>query len=115
MKNLVSSQMASLEERVINTMLARIRVRRDVPSSLHCDLRVHSSVGGAPVRLREALFSDFRDVAELKRRCGLLPDSFQNWERLWRRNPALRQVPFERPMVGFWKLKGGWLVTWGTF
>jgi len=106
MKNLVSSQMASLEERVINTMLARIRVRRGVPFNLHHDVRLHSSVGRAPVRLREALFSDFKDVTELKCRCGLLPDSLQNWERLWRHNPALQQGSFERPIGWVLEVEG---------
>lgn len=41
--------------------------------------------------IREASFSDFSAVAAVKKRGGLLADSFENWERLWRYNPALRE------------------------
>lgn len=52
----------------------------------------------APAKIREAQFSDFNAVAELKLRWGANPDSPENWERLWRRNPALVESKFERPI-----------------
>ena len=83
-----------------------IRARRKAPSVLDSGLRVSTSVAVAPVRLREVLFSDFNAVAELKRSWGLTPDSPENWERLWRNNPALRQVEFERPMGWVLEVEG---------
>jgi len=41
------------------------------------------------VRLRQAEFSDFEDVAALKDRFGLGKDTQENWCRLWRQNPAM--------------------------
>ncbi len=89
--------MGFLEKRIIET-IATVRTCRKTPVRLRCDLPVHASEAAAPVRLREALFSDFRDVEVLQRRCGLAPDSRQNWERFWRRNPALGGMQFEPPM-----------------
>ena len=82
-----------------------MRARRDTPSVPEPDLCFQSSIAAAPVRLREALFSDFDAVTELKKRWGLIPDSLRNWERLWRYNPALghRQV---KPPMG-WVLEVG--------
>src|SRR5207247_10052138 len=59
-----------------------------------------------PVRLREALFSDFSAVTNLQRSCCLAPHSFENWERLWRRNPALGQLQFERPIGWVLEVEG---------
>src|SRR6266550_3723169 len=87
-----------LEKRVINGVLNLIRARQKTPLLREDDLRVHSPAVVAPARLREALFSDYRAVKELKRRWGLIPDSVENWERLWRHNPARRQMQSERPI-----------------
>jgi hypothetical protein len=87
-----------MEERVVNTILSRIRLRRRLPAHPDPHRIAHSGAARESVKLREATFSDFSGVLELKRRCGLPPDSLQNWERMWRRNPALRQVPSQRPM-----------------
>lgn len=48
-----------------------------------------SAAALAPAKVREARFSDFEGVAILKRRFDLAADSLENWERLWRTNPAL--------------------------
>jgi len=88
--------MSSIENTFINR-LALIRACRQKPSVLHRN-RVQSSGGAAPAKLREARFSDFKEVNELKQRNGLPQDSFDDWERLWRRNPALRQMSCERPI-----------------
>lgn len=63
-----------------------IRARRESASAQP----VHS--GGLPSAvIREASFSDFDGVAALKQRWGVAADSMENWERLWRHNPALQQ------------------------
>ena len=64
----------------------------------HGELSVDSTGVVPPARLREALFSDFAAVAELKRRWGLGADSLENWERLWCRNPALAGSGVKRPI-----------------
>jgi hypothetical protein len=38
----------------------------------------------------QALFSNFGTVAELKRHWGLVEDSIEDWDRLWKWNPALQ-------------------------
>jgi hypothetical protein len=90
--------MASIEQRVVPAILTMIRERREAASALERDTRVPSVGVVAPARLREAVFSDFSAVAALKERFGLDADSFENWERLWRHNPALKGSEFERPI-----------------
>jgi len=94
--------MASIEKRVTSAILTVIRARREPEA----ELTVQPSAATAPVRLREALFSDFRAVAELKHHWGMTPDSLENWERLWRRNPALKEQ-FERPIGWVLEAEGG--------
>lgn len=79
--------MASIEQKITTAILTVIRARREPEA----DVPAHSSIATAPISLREALFSDFQAVDELKRRWGLTPDSQENWERLWHNNPALKQ------------------------
>jgi hypothetical protein len=88
----------SVERKLINAILARIRSRREEASALPVDPLPHPPVAVSPARLREALFSDFEPVRELKRRWGLIPDSFENWERLWLHNPALQHAQFTPPI-----------------
>ena len=90
--------MASIQQRAVSAILAMIRARRKVTSVPEGDWQAHFSGRAAPARLREALFSDFNAVAELKQRWGLGADSIENWERLWRHNPALVQDECERPI-----------------
>jgi hypothetical protein len=90
--------MASIEKKVSAAILSMIRANREKPSVLDGTLGSQSSVAVSSVRVREALFSDFRAVAALKRRWGLDPDSLENWQRLWRDNPALSQTPCDRPI-----------------
>jgi hypothetical protein len=91
--------MASIEKKVINAILARIRKRRRVFTATRDGEPEIQPLGAlASVKLREAQLSDFDAVAELKRRWGLKPDSFENWERLWGRNPVLDQTQAERPI-----------------
>ena len=37
-------------------------------------------------------------IRDSKQRWGLAPDSFENWERLWRHNPALTHQNSDRPI-----------------
>lgn len=90
--------MALIEEKVIAAILTRVRDRRDDASALRGYLDVDSSEAIPPARLRDAQFSDFEAVRELKRQWDLIPDPVENWERLWRHNPALTQMQSERPI-----------------
>ncbi len=82
--------MASIEKKVLSAILNAIEARREKLSVPKSGTRALSDV--APARLREALFSDFGAVAELKRRWGLVEDSIEDWDRLWKRNPALAHM-----------------------
>jgi hypothetical protein len=92
--------MSSLEEKITSTILRAIRARRAKPSSIEAPPAIGS---GLPARIREAQFSDFEAVRALKRRWGLIPDSYENWERLWRSNPALQGR--EQPLPLGWVLE----------
>jgi hypothetical protein len=94
----VFSQMESIEQRFAQAMLGMIRSRREALVTKATSVPVDSSRYVAPVRLREAAFSDFEAVSELKQRWGLNADSTENWERLWLRNPALACGATARPI-----------------
>lgn len=84
--------MQSLEKKISAAILKLIRARRQrVPETAQPS-------APAPAKLRVAQFSDFPAVAELKLRGGLNADSPENWERLWRQNPALATHGIERPI-----------------
>ncbi len=88
--------MIAIEKTITRTILNRIRARRAESSAAHGELRGAGAV--APAKIREARFSDFPAVAKLKERGGLNADSLENWERLWRHNPALMHDNGEHPM-----------------
>ena len=90
--------MVSIEKRFVAAVVKMTKGCRDARFCLQEDVSARSSAATAPVRLREALFSDFNAVMELQRSCGLARDSFERWEHLWQRNPALGQLQFERPI-----------------
>lgn len=92
-----SRAMNSIEKKVGAALLAMIRARRKAVSAPQVAGQARSGAI-APAKLREARFSDFDAVAELKQRWGLNADSFENWERLWRRNPALAASEVKRPI-----------------
>ena len=88
--------MASIEKTVGNAILTMIRSRREPSAALKSD-----PVGlfsGVPARVREAQFSDYEAATNLKRRWGLIPDSLENWERLWHHNPALKNLQTNPPI-----------------
>jgi hypothetical protein len=105
--------MASLQEKITTSILARIRARRE-----------QNHPGGGrplaptavvpPAKLREVTFADFHEVAKLKERNGMAADSIENWDRLWRRNPALLVGDTPRPMGWVLEAKGGVVGYMGT-
>ena len=94
--------MGRIQEKVTASILSRIRARRKSASPLEGDQPLRSPGVLAPAAIREASFSDFSAVAALKQRWGLHSDSFDNWERLWRRNPILAHHERDRPI--------GWVI-----
>jgi hypothetical protein len=97
-KEKAADPLASVERKVITAILNRIRSRRRKLSDLPEDPRADSAVAVGPAKLREAMFSDFEAVHALKQRWGLIPDSWGNWTRLWRDNPALKHGPEALPI-----------------
>ena len=89
--------MASIEKRVISAILSTIRARWDSVAQ-NSRVQAGSPAVVAPAKLREASFADFRGVVELKRRWGLLEDSVENWNHLWKQNPALPRMSVEPPI-----------------
>jgi len=91
--------MPTVENTIVETVLAIIRNRRTTEQGCaHQAPSVLPKSGGRSVKQREAQFSDFEIVAELKTRMGLSPDTIENWRRLWRDNPTLRACPHPLPM-----------------
>ncbi len=90
--------MSFLEKRVVPAILKTIRTRRKASKEQGGDTQASSAGAVQPAKLREANFSDYAAVTELKRRWGLTADSLENWERLWKQNPALEKVQAERPI-----------------
>jgi len=88
--------MALLENRIAARILGAIRAHK--PTGVPNDAPSRSDSERSVAKLREARFSDYQAVADLKRRWGLGADSIENWERLWRRNPASAESPGERPI-----------------
>jgi hypothetical protein len=70
--------------KIAEWILSRIRSRAEEVKSAAADL---APAGAA---LREARFEDFEAVSAMTRRLGQGADSLENWQRLWRDNPALK-------------------------
>src|SRR6266404_3327837 len=91
--------MSTIDKIIVEAVLAIIRNRRATAQE-----RTHPGPsdllkkGERTVKQREAQFSDFEIVAELKTRMGLFPDTIENWHRLWRQNPALRSCSHTLPI-----------------
>jgi len=90
--------MASIEKKILTEILTLIRTRQAALTSQERDLSAPRLAPAGPAVIRESQFSDFTAVTALKRRWGLVLDSFENWERLWRHNPALGHALFEPPI-----------------
>ncbi len=98
--------MASFQEKITTSILARIRARRE-PNHPVGGRPLAPTAVVAPAKLREVTFADFNEVAKLKERNGLAADSVENWDRLWRRNPALLRGNMPRPMGWVLEANGG--------
>ena|SRR2546425_1397476 len=82
--------MLPLENRIIDLFLTALRKRAAKPVAPERQTLLNSGPSSEkPVTQREARLSDFEAIAALKQRLGLAPDSHENWQRLWRNNPAL--------------------------
>jgi hypothetical protein len=89
--------MGSFQEKISAAILTRIRKRRPAPiAAARSQSNDVSKV--PPAKLREVTFSDFDGVAKLKARSGIVADSPENWDRLWRANPALAASSTNRPI-----------------
>jgi len=88
--------MQSLQKALSSKILSMIRSRRGADSAIRSGNNTARFL--PPAKLREAKFSDFDSVARLKQRCGLAPDSIENWQRLWLHNPALAHSTASRPI-----------------
>lgn len=89
--------MPSIDKMLVSVILNLIRARRDKFPGVKALVPTCSAVV-PPAVLRRARFSDFDGVAALKQRWGLSHDSLENWQRLWRDNPALQRIGLERPI-----------------
>lgn len=89
--------MASIEKKIGAAILAAIRKHRD-ESTLARRVQTNSAGASPAAKVREADFSDFPAVADLKQRWNMAADSLENWERLWQRNPAFAGIPSRRPI-----------------
>jgi hypothetical protein len=84
-------------------LLTLIRNRRNTRSKSLFDGQTGEESDTTGLRQREVEFSDFEQVAALKKRCGLSADSIQNWDRLWRDNPAMHRA--HGPLALGWVLE----------
>jgi hypothetical protein len=94
-----------MPNKLTDKILRRIRSRSEDAANAS-DENVSGAVAnsGAPVSVREAQFGDFDRVSAMNRRLGQGADSLENWHRLWRDNPALREGRV--PRIG-WVLQTG--------
>lgn len=89
--------MSSFQEKISAAILARIRRRKaSTGSGEKSQQQGPSKV--TPAKLREATFADFEGIAKLKARSGIVADSPENWNRLWKANPALVAGEQTRPI-----------------
>jgi hypothetical protein len=87
--------MSSIEKK-LSAAILRAMWSRDQRRRLASLAPIPASL--APAELREATFSDFDGVMELRSTVGWPRDSIENWERLWRYNPALASMRAKTPM-----------------
>lgn len=92
--------MLSLEKMAVGAVLNRIRARRDIPVRAYDPRAAERIPTSGGLALREAKSSDFKSIADLKGRYGIVVDPPDNWSRLWRHNPALAGMKTE-PVMGW--------------
>lgn len=90
--------MASLEQKVVSFLLGMVRARREQSLAPTEMLQAHAEGALPPAKVREARFSDFAAVANLKHRWDMAADSLENWERIWHHNPALQHMRTTPPI-----------------
>lgn len=91
--------MSAIEGKIANLVLNRIRALKTAPANGKGASHTERSVDIAKqVSVREAQFSDFEQVYALNLRLGQGPDSAENWQRLWRENPALVGTKEDAPI-----------------
>ena len=98
-RNQVRTLMASIEQKLTDAILTKIRSRREAPSA---ESDSGAPASHVPAKIREAQFSDYQAITDLKQRWGLIPDSLDNWKHLWQFNPALKPLQTKRAI--------GWVV-----
>ncbi|WP_375784304.1 hypothetical protein ACE10Z_31825 [Bradyrhizobium sp. Pha-3] len=81
-------------------ILLRLLKSRRRPASARAEAPPLSGGALAPAKQREVRFADFESVARLKERGGLAKDSPENWDRLWRQNPAMAAAK-SQPSMGW--------------
>lgn len=80
--------MAPVETKLVDVVLKKIRAKRQEAAERTSHDPTNSPAAGS-VSVRQAQFSDFDRVCEMNVELGQGPDSRENWNRLWRDNPAL--------------------------
>jgi hypothetical protein len=83
--------MSLIENAISQAFLKRIRRRRAQEQDSN-EEQANELVGKTAVSIREAEFSDWGNVDQLNRKLGQGPDSLENWHRLWRDNPAIKDL-----------------------
>ena len=95
--------MEAIVDKGVASLLHLMRRRQRYRSSKVSNAETAS---GVAVSQREAQFSDFEAVAELKERGGLRKDFLENWYRLWRDNPAIAKAKSPLSMGHVLEAKG---------
>src|SRR5258706_11472600 len=89
--------MSLIENTISRAFLKRIRHRRAQEQDSN-EEQANELVRKTAVSIREAEFSDCENVDQLNRKLGQGPDSLENWRRLWRDNPANKDLPGPGPI-----------------
>lgn len=64
----------------------------------------------ATLKIREAAFEDYSQIAELQMRNGLCPKPYQDWLAIWTRNPVYKQMGARWPIGWVLETGGGRIV-----
>src|SRR5258708_668152 len=90
-----------MQSKIKEAVLRKIRSRaEESPAEYATRIPALSPEAAASVSVRAAQFSDFERVCAVNRRLGQGADSVENWQRLWRDNPALL-VGNRTPRIGW--------------
>lgn len=81
--------MSAIESKIAGFILKWVRGAKAASNDNEANSTQPSAHTARQVQVRQARFSDFKQVCELNLRLGQGPDSVENWRRLWQENPAL--------------------------